>query len=52
MRPPLLNDQLPAISNLSGIGREKPMCASVGGYVRLRRGEAGFVADPAREALD
>lgn len=49
------NRQLPTnhvISNLSVIGLEKPMHASVGGHVWLRRREAGFFADPAREALD
>lgn len=40
------------ISSLSGIGLEKPVYASVGGHVWLRRGESGFLADPAREALD
>lgn len=49
------NRRLPTnqvISSLSVIGLEKPMHASVGDHVWLRRREAGFVADPAREALD
>lgn len=49
------NRRLPTdqdISNLSVIGLKKPMHVSVGSHVWLRRGEAGFVTDTAREALD